>query len=243
MRLRRIYSISPELLQLNLPRIPKSIYIAPSALIHLSASSLKLNINPAQSLRIIRLFCSKTWIQFKCTNDPKLYFQLINFLKNFFLNSHLNKEAVETRNFSYFIDTHFLFHTIFPTNDNSLVSVYNSSLYDLNVIHFIRTQRRYNKRRYARVRAVSRPSFWAGMLTSTICVGVFWGATLQGTDWISTQIIITDINPIFFFVYTIIFIRIAKLWLKKEFMSSREINKQRRGIKYYTLKIIKKCSL
>lgn len=26
-------------------------------------------------------------------------------------------------------------------------------------IHFIRTQRRYNKRRYARMRAVSRPSF------------------------------------------------------------------------------------
>jgi hypothetical protein len=30
---------------------------------------------------------------------------------------------------------------------------------DLVNIHFIRTQRRYNKRRYARMRAVSRPSF------------------------------------------------------------------------------------
>jgi len=33
---------------------------------------------------------------------------------------------------------------------------------NLNVIpdvHFLRTQRRYNKRRYARVRATSRPSF------------------------------------------------------------------------------------
>jgi hypothetical protein len=30
---------------------------------------------------------------------------------------------------------------------------------DFSSIHFIRTQRRYNKRRYARMRAVSRPSF------------------------------------------------------------------------------------
>lgn len=30
---------------------------------------------------------------------------------------------------------------------------------DFANIHFIRTQRRYNKRRYARMRAVSRPSF------------------------------------------------------------------------------------
>jgi hypothetical protein len=44
---------------------------------------------------------------------------------------------------------------------------------DLVNIHFIRTQRRYNKRRYARMRAVSRPSFWSGSLLSSMGVGMF----------------------------------------------------------------------
>lgn len=53
---------------------------------------------------------------------------------------------------------------------------------DFTNIHFIRTQRRYNKRRYARMRAVSRPSFWSGSLLSSMGVGMFWGATMQLTD-------------------------------------------------------------
>lgn len=44
---------------------------------------------------------------------------------------------------------------------------------DFANIHFIRTQRRYNKRRYARMRAVSRPSFWSGSLLSSMGVGMF----------------------------------------------------------------------
>lgn len=40
-------------------------------------------------------------------------------------------------------------------------------------IHFIRTQRRYNKRRYSRVRAFSRPSFFAGISLSSMFVGSF----------------------------------------------------------------------
>jgi hypothetical protein len=40
-------------------------------------------------------------------------------------------------------------------------------------IHFIRMQRRYNKRRYLRVRAVSRPSFMAGAMSCCICLGMF----------------------------------------------------------------------
>lgn len=68
-------------------------------------------------------------------------------------------------------------------------------------VHLIRTQRRYNKRRYARVRAVSRPSFWFGSLLGSIGLGLFWGATTQLTDWVTAQLIIVDINALLFFIY------------------------------------------
>lgn len=68
-------------------------------------------------------------------------------------------------------------------------------------IHFIRTQRRYNKRRYARVRAVSRPSFWVGNLLSCLLVGMFWGASMQGVDGLVIQPIIVDVNMILVYGY------------------------------------------
>jgi len=40
-------------------------------------------------------------------------------------------------------------------------------------IHFLRVQRRYNKRRYSKVRAISRPSFFAGISLSSILVANF----------------------------------------------------------------------
>lgn len=54
---------------------------------------------------------------------------------------------------------HFALQTVIPTNLNSHTG-YLLLTKDVHPdIQFIRTQRRYNKRRYARVRAVSRPSF------------------------------------------------------------------------------------
>jgi len=40
-------------------------------------------------------------------------------------------------------------------------------------LHFLRVQRRYNKRRYSKVRAISRPSFFAGISLSSILVANF----------------------------------------------------------------------
>lgn len=54
---------------------------------------------------------------------------------------------------------HFLLETQLPQPLNSLKGYVSPILNVQPDIHFIRTQRRYNKRRYARVRAVSRPSF------------------------------------------------------------------------------------
>jgi hypothetical protein len=49
-------------------------------------------------------------------------------------------------------------------------------------IHFIRVQRRYNKRRYSRVKAFSRPSFFGGIALSSIFLSCFWGGTMKGVD-------------------------------------------------------------
>lgn len=68
---------------------------------------------------------------------------------------------------------HFLLQTMLPTNINE-VQGYVSPVLDIQPdVHFVRTQRRFNKRRYSRVRVSSRPSFWTGMMLSTIATGAF----------------------------------------------------------------------
>lgn len=62
------------------------------------------------------------------------------------------KCTVVTRN--HVAPEHFLLRTILDT-----FTTVQSALPVIPDIHFVRTQRHYNKRRYARVRAVSRPSF------------------------------------------------------------------------------------
>jgi len=49
-------------------------------------------------------------------------------------------------------------------------------------IFFLRHQRRYNKRRYSRVRATSRAPFFAGMSFSAILAGMFWGGAHKSVD-------------------------------------------------------------
>jgi len=56
---------------------------------------------------------------------------------------------------------------------------YSSNLFKLN---FLRVQRRYNKRRYSKVRAYSRPSFFAGITLSNLLLACFWGGTMMGCD-------------------------------------------------------------
>ena len=75
---------------------------------------------------------------------------------------------------------------------------FNDSLF---LINFLRVQRRYNKRRYSKVRTVSRPSFFAGISLSSIFVGMFWGGTIKSVDWNSVKIINIDINLFIFIVF------------------------------------------
>lgn len=61
-------------------------------------------------------------------------------------------------------------------------------------IHFLRVQRRYNKRRYSKVRAISRPSFFAGISLSSILVANFWNASIKMVDWNTALPVVIDVN-------------------------------------------------
>jgi hypothetical protein len=111
------------------------------------------------------------------------------------------------------------------TNDNNKTSKFWLNLYSWNNlvsnIHFVRVQRRYNKRRYGRARVVSRPSFWCGSLLSSMGLGMFWGATSQMTDWINTQLIYVDVTNLLIIIYIYILWRIATLIGRGSLYSTR----------------------
>lgn len=148
--------------QLNLVCLTRNQreYARIQKLINLSNDLQVHGIHPAQGLRIAR--------RLKAANnkltDKQILMQICSLLQN-------KIASVNTKN-----DTqveHFLTSTILPQPINT-VTGYVSPVIDIQPdIHFIRTQRRYNKRRYARVRAVSRPSFWSGMMLSTLATGAF----------------------------------------------------------------------
>lgn len=50
------------------------------------------------------------------------------------------------------------------------------------IINYLRVQRRYNKRRYSKVRIYSRPSFFAGICLGSIFISCFWGGTIKSVD-------------------------------------------------------------
>lgn len=90
-------------------------------------------------------------------------------------------------------------------------------------INFLRVQRRYNKRRYSRVRAYSRAPFFSGISLSSIILANFWGGTIKSVDWVTSWIINLDINLVLFIIIFYLFYRI---WRLKYFSSSIR-NKQK----------------
>jgi len=77
-------------------------------------------------------------------------------------------------------------------------------------LNFLRVQRRYNKRRYSKVRAYSRPSFFGGTALSSLFLASFWGGTMKGTDWQSTFMVNIDINLIIFAVVLYLFNKLLR---------------------------------
>lgn len=82
---------------------------------------------------------------------------------------------------------------------------YSLSLYTM---HFLRVQRRYNKRRYSKVRVYSRPSFFGGICLGSIFISCFWGGTIKSVDWYITTPIVVDMNLALLFIFLLTFVRV-----------------------------------
>ncbi len=122
----------------------------------LSAGCTKLNIPISVALRLLRIFNNTNLNTFLKNPDQNLYNELITTLKHFLTQLYKTPTTITTKNVELTTKNCFLFNTI-------LHSIYKPNITQSTAItpelHLIRTQRRFNKRRYARVRAVSRPSF------------------------------------------------------------------------------------
>jgi hypothetical protein len=82
--------------------------------------------------------------------------------------------------------------------------------YSLNfyTVHFLRVQRRYNKRRYSKVRLYSRPSFFGGICLGSVFISCFWGGTIKSVDWYITTPIVVNMNLVLTFVFLLILNRV-----------------------------------
>ena len=184
------------------------------------------NVHPAQGLRVIKRLMPNTWATY--LKKPS---QLKSYQLSLYAAAKIKKHKICTKK-----PEHFLLKTnIVPFK---LAFISNIPEYKrTNVdIHFIRTQRRYNKRRYTRVRATSRPPFWSGMMLSTLSVGAFWGSSIQSVDWTTTCVTTVDINTILALGYLFIIVRILNLVKRGALFKNREKNKSRRGQRFTMIK-------
>lgn len=79
------------------------------------------------------------------------------------------------------------------------------------IFFFLRTQRRYNKRRLAKARVYSRTSFYSSCSLGSILIGLFWNASHKLTDWQLTLITIIDINSILLLLTILLIVKTLKL--------------------------------
>ena len=170
----------------------------------LSISNARLGISAKIFWRVVYVI---GYAQIKiCSNqlDIRNYYKLLISIVNYIRRWDNVYSKVDSAHFRILKISHILFSfNIF--NWIRYKDMPNNDICTLHFdIHFIRTQKRYNKRRYSRVRSYSRASFFSGILCSCIFVGMFWGATLYKFDWILVQSIIVDVNIIIFFLYCII---------------------------------------
>ena len=75
-------------------------------------------------------------------------------------------------------------------------------------LNFLRVQKSYNKRRYSKVRATSRSSFFGGITLSSIFLAILWGGTIKNTDWLSAKIVLIDVNLILFVLISYLLFRV-----------------------------------
>lgn len=224
MRRQRNFNFNPHITLINNPSSNLKTYL--NTLITLSQGIHKLGFNVSSGMRILKNIDDETFNNFFLNPTKKTYYSFLQYLNDIKKTWIQTNKNIKISDLSINTDNHFLFN-VYLTNPTIKKTLKPIAL--TPEIQFIRTQRRYNKRRYSRVRAVSRPSFWSGAMISTVATSMFWGSTLQGIDWISVTPIILDINPIIVCLYFIVTYRLLKLNVRGALNENREKNKQRRG--------------
>ncbi len=124
----------------------------------------------------------------------------------------------------YYYNTVLLYHNNF-FSQSTIINNYNSKFFlnsfklfsknkfsvnFLFILNFLRVQRRYNKRRYAKSRLYSRPSFFAGVCLSSVIISSFWGGTIKSVDWLTVIPVVVNINYILYILLFFFFLRFIK---------------------------------
>lgn len=89
------------------------------------------------------------------------------------------------------------------------------------IISFLRVQRRYNKRRYSRVRIYSRSPFFSGISLSSLLVSSFFNSNIKNVDWVTSLPVVIDINFILFIFLVYFIFRLWKLFIISPLFRSR----------------------
>ena len=118
--------------------------------------------------------------------------------------SHLTRNRLE--HLGRVSDEHLLV-TEMDWNDDLQSLLLNIGLNSF-IVHFIRNQRCYNKRRYSKVRLYSRPSFFAGICLGSVFIDCFWGGTIKSVDWQTTANIFVNMDLCLSFIFFFIICRL-----------------------------------
>lgn len=219
--------------------------------------NFKFNINKIELLTIISQFSKK--FNFDETIFVHLYTRV--YLSNFFIKNEfffssencfllLKTIFIEYKKLKNFYSNHcfinsdiFYGSSIIINNYDSTIFLNSSSWLSKNInklsvkfpflLHFLRVQRRYNKRRYAKSRLYSRPSFFAGVCLSSVVISSFWGGTIKSVDWLSVLPVVININYVLYMLLFLLFFRFLQLSLNIVFLNSSNKFKT-----YYFLNIL-----
>lgn len=150
-------------------------------------------------------------------------------LKNFY-----NVHSLESLNNFYGSSTVLnIFNSNIFLNSFSFLKFFSKNIKFSFLLHFLRVQRRYNKRRYAKSRLYSRPSFFAGVCLSSVIISSFWGGTIKSVDWLNALPIVINVNYVLYILLFLSVFRLIQLLANTVFLNSSNKFKT-----YYFLNIL-----
>lgn len=178
------------------------------------------------------------WNLFLKSYDPKYYYLLIkkilikynSIIK--YNDSYLifNTNIITPTNFLNFNslkNTTYISYNFFNINyflKNSNIKLdFEKNIFNLSnsfSIYFLRVQRRYNKRRYSKVRVSSRAPFFAGICLSSLFIANFWNGSIKSVDWFTSWIIVIDINLVllllvFYYIFRLITLKNLSIFIRQ----------------------------